>query len=140
MPRGRPHKTALVVTNEDREVLRRWTKRTRSSNGLAQRARIVLRSSEGVASCDVAYELRVTEGTVGKWRRRYIQRGLAGLLDEPRAGAPRRVSDNQVEAVVIATLESTPRDATHWSTRAMAQRSGLSHTTVRKIWNAFGLQ
>jgi len=140
MPRGRPHKTALVVTNEDREVLRRWTKRTRSSNGLAQRARIVLRSSEGVASCDVAYELRVTEGTVGKWRRRYIQRGLAGLLDEPRAGAPRRVSDDQVEAVVIATLESTPRDATHWSTRAMAQRSGLSHTTVRKIWNAFGLQ
>ena len=140
MPRGRPHKVALTVASDDREVLRRWTTRPRSSNGLAQRARIVLRCGEGVASRDVARELRVTETTVGKWRKRYIERGLAGLLDEPRPGAPRQVTDDQVEDVVTATLETMPRDATHWSTRSMAERSGLSHTTVRRIWHAFGLQ
>jgi transposase len=140
MPRGRPHKAVLTVSGEDHEVLRRWTTRPRSSNGLAQRARIVLRCGEGAASREVARELRVTEQTVGKWRKRYIERGVAGLLDEPRPGAPRRVSDDQVEEVVTATLETMPRGATHWSTRSMAERSGLSHTTVRQIWNAFGLQ
>ena len=140
MPRGRPHKAVLTVAGEDHEVLRRWTTRPRSSNGLAQRARIVLRCGEGAASREVARELRVTEQTVGKWRKRYIERGVAGLLDEPRPGAPRRVSDDQVEEVVTATLETMPRGATHWSTRSMAERSGLSHTTVRQIWNAFGLQ
>ena len=140
MPRGRPHKVALTVASDDREVLQRWTTRPRSSNGLAQRARIVLRCGEGMASRDVARELRVTETTVGKWRKRYIERGLAGLLDEPRPGAPRQVTDDRVEEVVTATLETMPRDATHWSTRSMATRSGLSHTTVRRIWQAFGLQ
>jgi transposase len=84
--------------------------------------------------------LGVTGDTIGKWRNRYIAKGLAGLLDEPRTGAPRRIGDDQVEAVVVKTLESSPSDATHWSTRGMAKASGLSDTTVLRIWRAFGLQ
>ena len=140
MPRGRPHKASLSVSDADRAELVRWTKRVKSSNGLAQRARIVLRCADGLRSTEVARELRVNDHTVFKWRKRFIERGLAGLLDEPRPGAPRQVSDEQVEAVLSQTLEAMPRDATHWSTRSMASASGLSHTTVRKIWNAFGLQ
>src|SRR4051794_30274068 len=124
MARGRPHKAALVVPNEDRAELVRWTKRPKSSNGLAQRARIILRCADGFPSAAVAKELRVTNQTVCKWRPRYIERGTAGLLDEPRSGAPRTISDEQVEEVVTATLEEMPRDATHWSTRSMAERSG----------------
>jgi transposase len=140
MPRGRPHKVSLSVSDADRAELVRWTKRVKSSNGLAQRARIVLRCADGLRSTELARELRVNDHTVFKWRKRFIERGLAGLLDEPRPGAPRQVSDEQVEAVLSQTLEAMPRDATHWSTRSMASASGLSHTTVRKIWNAFGLQ
>ncbi|SRR5712692_3810396 len=140
MPRGRPHQAQLTLATPDRAELLRWTKRPKSSNGLAQRARMVLRCAEGLPSTRVAAELRVTDHTVCKWRTRYIQRGLAGLLDEPRCGAPRQVSDEQVETVLTQTLETMPRDATHWSTRSMAAASGLSHTTVRHIWNAFGLQ
>lgn len=140
MALGRPHAAALVLREEDRPELLRWSKRTKSSNGLAQRARIVLRCAEGQPSSTVASQLGVTNQTVGKWRARYIARGLGGLLDEPRCGAPRQVSDEQVETVLTKTLETMPRDATHWSTRAMAKTSGLSHTTVRRIWNAFGLQ
>ncbi|MDQ6720696.1 MAG: IS630 family transposase [Candidatus Dormibacteraeota bacterium] len=140
MPRGRPPKAPLTVSDEDRAELIRWTKRAKSSNGLAQRARIVLRCADELASSRVAAELRVTHHTVCKWRSRFIERGLAGLLDEPRPGAPRQVSDEQVETVLTQTLEAMPRDATHWSTRSMANASGLSHTTVRKIWTAFGLQ
>ncbi|MGH7775896.1 MAG: IS630 family transposase [Acidimicrobiales bacterium] len=140
MPRGRPHKAPLVVLDEDRGELVGWTRRSKSSNGLAQRARIVLRCADGLSSSQVAGELRITNQTVCKWRSRYIQRGPAGLLDEPRSGAPRAVSDEQVEAVLTMTLEEMPRAATHWSTRRMAEQSGLSHTTVRRIWGAFGLQ
>lgn len=140
MPRGRPHKAALVVLEEDRAELVRWTKRPKSSNGLAQRARIILRSAEGLSSTEVAKALGVTNQTVCKWRSRYVERGPAGLLDEPRCGAPRTVSDEKVEEVVTATLEEMPRDATHWSTRSMAKRSGLSYWTVGEIWRAFGLQ
>jgi transposase len=140
MPRGRPHKGTLSVSGEDRQTLLRWTRRAKSSNALAQRARIVLRCADGVPSTVVAKELQVTDNTVSKWRARYIERGLAGLLDEPRSGAPRTIDDEKVEEVVIATLEQAPRDATHWSTRGMAERSGLSHTSVRRIWWAFGLQ
>ena len=140
MPRGRPHKVELVLPEEDRAQLMRWTKRSKSSNGLAQRARIILRCAEGLASSAVAKELQLTDQTVCKWRSRYIARGPAGLLDEPRSGAPRKISDAQVEEVVTATLEEMPRDATHWSTRSMAARSGLSHWTVGEIWRAFGLQ
>ncbi len=140
MPRGRPHKRPLVVSPEDQAELRRWSKRPKSSHALAQRASIVLRCAEGDPSSKVARDLRVTNATVWKWRKRFLERGLAGLLDEPRSGAPRTISDHQVEEVVTATLESMPRDATHWSTRSMAARSGISHASVKRIWQAFGLQ
>lgn len=139
MPRGRP-KPPLTLGPQDRETLIRWTQRAKTSPALALRARIVLRCAEGGPSCVVARQLMVTDGTVGKWRQRFIHHGLAGLLDEPRSGAPRRISDAQIEAVVVKTLESTPRDRTHWSTRGMAQASGLSDTSVLRIWRAFGLQ
>ena len=139
MPAGRPT-TPLTLSSEDSETLIRWTKRAKTAQALARRARIVLRCAEGRPSCVVARQLEVSEGTVGKWRQRFLRKGLAGLLDDPRSGAPRRISDDQVEAVVVKTLESTPRDRTHWSTRGMAQASGLSDTSVLRIWRAFGLQ
>ncbi len=139
MPRGRP-KSPLTLGPEERETLSRWTKRAKTSQSLARRARMVLRCADGLDSYLVARQLEVTEGTVCKWRQRFLSRGLAGLLDEPRSGAPRQITDDQVEAVVVKTLESTPRDSTHWSTRGMAQASGLSDTSVLRIWRAFGLQ
>ncbi len=139
MQRGRP-KALLLVPEEDRSQLLRWSKRPKSSNGLARRADIVLRCADGLSNSAVAAQLRITQQTVGKWRSRYVERGLGGLLDEPRPGAPRRITDDQVESVVVKTLESTPRDATHWSTREMAKVSGLSDTSVLRIWHAFGLQ
>ena len=139
MPRGRP-KAELRVSAEDLNTLTRWTARRKTAQAIALRARIILRSATGRSNRQIAAELGITSQTAGKWRRRYIQRGLAGLLDEPRSGAPRRISDEQIEAVVVKTLESTPRDATHWSTRGMAQATGLSDTTVLRIWRAFGLQ
>ena len=129
MPIGRPHKSPLTVSEEDRAQLLGWTRRTKSSNGLARRAAIVLRCADGLSSSQVAVELRVTNNTVSKWRSRYIEQGLAGLLDEPRAGAPRTVTDEAVEKVLVTTLEEMPRDATHWSTRSMAHRSGVSRTS-----------
>ncbi len=137
--RGRP-KASLVVNPADRETLERWMRRRKTAQGLAMRSRVVLRCATGMSNTEVADELRVTNATVGKWRSRFIARGPAGLLDEQRCGAPRRVSDAQVEEVVVRTLETTPRDATHWSTRGMAKSSGLSDTTVLRIWHAFGLQ
>jgi transposase len=139
MQRGRP-KAELSVPSDDLATLERWTARRKTGQALALRARIILRCHSGLTNSQVATELGVTGDTVGKWRNRYIANGLAGLLDEPRSGAPRKVSDEQVEQVVVKTLESTPRDATHWSTRSMAQASGLSDTTVLRIWRAFGLQ
>jgi transposase len=140
MPRGRPHKAVLSVTAEDRAELLLWTKRRKTNHGLAQRASIILRCAEGESSSKVAHELRLTNQTVCKWRTRYIERGLAGLLDEPRVGAPRSIGDEEVEAVVTATLETMPRDATHWSTRSLAAQTGISYASVRRIWHAFGLQ
>lgn len=139
MRTGRP-KAPLSVPPEDLETLQRWTARRKTSQALAVRSRIILRSLSGLSNTQVATELGITGDTVGKWRNRYIAKGLAGLLDEPRSGAPRRIGDDQVEAVVVKTLESTPPDATHWSTREMAKVSGLSDTTVLRIWRAFGLQ
>ncbi len=140
MPRGRPRHAELVVAPEDRAELLRWTHRRKSSHGLAQRAGIVLRCAEGQANTQVAAAMRINHNTVGKWRRRFIERGLAGLLDEPRAGAPRTIGDDQVEAVLTTTLEAIPPHATHWSTRSLASRTGMSHASVRRIWQAFGLQ
>jgi len=139
MQRGRP-KAELTVTPEDRRTLIRWIARAKTSQALALRARIILRCADGVPNIVVGKELRIGNKAVGKWRARYIAKGLAGLLDEPRPGAPRRITDDAVEQVVVKTLESTPRDATHWSTRSMAAASGLSRPTVHRIWRAFGLQ
>jgi transposase len=130
----------LTLTPEDRATLQRWTSRRTSAHGLAVRAEIVLRCSEGCSNSQVARELRLTNTTVGKWRSRFVAGGVSALLDEPRSGAPRRISDEQVEAVVVKTLESTPRDATHWSVRSMASATGMSRQAVHRIWKAFGLQ
>ena len=139
MQRGRP-KAELIVTTDDRATLERWTARRSTAQALALRSRIVLRCSSGITDLEVASELGITNQTVGKWRRRFIADGLDGLLDEPRPGAPRRIGDDQVETVVVKTLETTPRNATHWSTRSMAAATGMSRPTVSRIWRAFGLQ
>ena len=139
MALGRP-KVTLVVTTTERETLEQWARRPRTAQALARRARIVLACASGASNTAVAARLRVTQQMVGKWRARFVARRLDGLLDEPRPGAPRQITDAQVEAVVRETLEATPRDATHWSTRSMAARSGLSQTTIRRIWHAFALQ
>ena len=139
MRTGRP-KALLVVTDEEREVLTRWTARRKTGQGLAMRARIVLGCAEGASNTEVAAALKVTKPTVGKWRRRFVEKRLGGLLDEARVGAPRKIGDDKIEEVVVKTLETTPRGATHWSTRSMAAASGLSRPTVNRIWRAFGLQ
>jgi transposase len=136
---GRP-KAELIVSDEDRATLTRWTARRTTAQALAMRSRIILRCATGVPNIVVADELGVTDQTVCKWRGRFIKKGVAGLLDEPRPGVPRKITDDQVEAVVVKTLESTPRDATHWSVRSMAAATGMSRPTVHRIWKAFGLQ
>ena len=136
---GRP-KSELVLTDEERLTLERLSTRRKSAQAIALRARIVLACAAGKANRQVANELRITEQTVGKWRRRFVEQRLNGLFDEPRPGHPRTISDDQVEAVVIKTLEEKPADATHWSTRSMATAMGMSQTSVSLIWRAFGLQ
>jgi len=140
MPKtGRP-KTELTLTPEEREQLVRWERRRKSSQALALRSRIVLACAEGRSNKDVAALCGVSQPTVGKWRRRFCELRLDGLCDEPRPGRPRTISVEQVEQVVVDTLESTPENATHWSRRKMAERSGLSRSTIGRIWEAFGLQ
>jgi transposase len=139
MRRGRP-KSPLTLTDEERETLERWARRPTTAQALAQRARIVLACTSGKPDTEVAHEVQLTRLTVGRWRRRFIAKRVAGLLDEPRPGAPRTITDEHVERVVRLTLETKPRDATHWSTRAMARRCGLSQTAVSRIWRAFALQ
>src|ERR1700719_5337571 len=139
MRTGRPI-APLSLRVEERETLEGWARRPKSAQALAQRARIVLECASDRPNTTVAQGLGVTPQTVGKWRQRFLERRLAGLLDEPRPGAPRQVGDAQIERVVRMTLERAPADATHWSTRAMAKRSGLSQTMVSRIWRAFALQ
>src|SRR6202162_3526372 len=139
MRTGRP-KQALILTDEERDRLQSLAHRARSQPLLARRARLVLACAEGLDNKTVARKMRASLGMVGKWRSRFLKARLEGLYDEPRPGAPRKVSDAQVEQVVIQTLESTPRGQTHWSTRGLAQASGLSRMTVSRIWRAFGLQ
>jgi transposase len=131
---------ALSISDVDREVLERWLRRSKTSQALATRARIVLAAAEGKSNSAVARELAVSILTVRKWRRRYLELGPDGLLDEPRPGVPRTITDDQVEAIIVRTLETMPEAATHWSTRSMAQASGLSQSSVSRIWRAFGLQ
>jgi len=130
----------MTLTDDERERLQSWTRRRTTAQALAQRARVVLECASGKSNRDVARTLRVDEDTVGKWRQRFLAQRVDGLLDEPRPGAPRTITDAQVERVVTLTLEATPRDATHWSTRAMAARCGLSQSAIGRIWRAFGLQ
>ena len=136
---GRPTKP-LNVTPEEKEKLSMLARRPKTSQAMAIRARIVLGCSEGLSNSDVAKRLRITGATVCKWRERFRVDRLEGLLDEPRPGAPRSITDAQVEEVVTKTLESMPVNSTHWSTRLMAQKAGLSQTAIVRIWRAFGLQ
>jgi len=139
MRTGRP-KVALMVTEDERRRLESLAHRSRSAPQIARRARIILTCADGTAGKVVARRLRVTPGTVCKWRGRFIAHRLDGLYDEPRPGAKRTITDAQVEQVIVRTLETTPRGATHWSTREMAKAVGLSHTAISHIWHTFGLQ
>jgi transposase len=133
-------RTAIVLSGEEREVLERWARRPKSSQALAFRCRIVLAAAEGRSSIQIADELRCTASTVGKWRVRFAARRLDGLHDEPRPGKPRTISDEQVERVIVTTLEEQPANATHWSTRSLAAATGMSQSAVSRIWRAFGLK
>ena len=136
---GRP-KTSLVLSATEQEQLIALTKRRKTAQALALRARIVLACAEGLDNKVVAARQRVTQQTVSKWRGRFVELRMDGLLDAPRPGAPRTIEDERVDAVIAKTLESVPTGATHWSTRSMAQAMGMSQTAVSRIWRAFGLQ
>ena len=137
--RGRP-KARLVLNEPEREQLESWARRRKTAQALALRSRIVLGCARGDENQAVARRLSITPQTVSKWRRRFVSMRLDALVDAPRSGAPRTIEDARVEAVITRTLESTPKDATHWSTRAMAKEMGLSQSAVSRIWRAFGLQ
>jgi len=139
MSTGRP-KAVLTVTDDERQKLDQWARRPKSTQRLALRARIVLACAEGRSNTEVARQLRLALPTVGKWRRRFVAARLEGLADEPRPGTPRTLTDAQVENVITRTLESKPQAATHWSTRGMAEATGLSQSAIVRIWHAFGLQ
>ena len=130
----------LILSDEERLELRALAARRKTAQALAQRARIVLACTEGGQNKEVAARLGVVKATVGKWRRRFVEQRVDGLRDEPRSGAPRTIDDVRIETVIVATLESLPKDATHWSSRGMAKESGVSVSSVQRIWRAFGLQ
>ena len=136
---GRPT-PPLELTDDERETLLRWSRRPTTAQALAKRAQMILECADGKTNTAVAAELKVSKPTVGKWRSRFLSRGVDGLLDEPRPGTPRKISDEDVERVLTMTLETTPADATHWSTRSIARRSGLSRSTISRVWRAFALQ
>lgn len=121
-------------------MLQSWVRRRSSAQSLALRSRIVLECAEGHAIAEVARRLRITTDTVRTWRRRFLERRLDGLCDEPRPGVPRKITDADVERVIVKTLEETPKNATHWSTRSMAASTGMSQSAISRIWRAFGLQ
>src|SRR4051812_46509848 len=139
MPVGRPL-APLTLTDDERAKLTAWSRRPKSAQRLALRARIVPAAADGRSNTAVAADLRVTLPTVGKWRGRFLAKRLDGLTDEPRPGPPRTVTDAHVEDVVTRTLESKPANATHWSTRGVAKATGLSQTAISRIWRAFGLK
>jgi transposase len=131
---------AIELTDAERLQLEAWTRRRTSAQALAQRSRIVLLAAEGLRNTEIAARLGINRAMAAKWRSRFAEHRLDGLADEPRPGRPRTITDEQVDAVITKTLESTPKDATHWSTRSMATEVGLTQTAVSRIWRAFGLQ
>jgi len=135
-----PTAPPIVLTDVERETLERWARRHTSAQALALRCRIVLACAEGGSNTEVSGRLRVSRATVAKWRSRFVERRLDGLHDEPRPGGPRKITDDDVERIIVKTLEETPRDATHWSTRSMAQATGMSQSAVSRIWRAFALK
>jgi transposase len=130
----------VVLDEEERETLERWARRPKSSQALAFGCRVVLVAAEGRSSREIVAELGCTGSTVGKWRGRFARRGFDGLHDESRPGKPRSISDEDVERVIVKTLEERPADATHWSTRSLAAATGMSQSAVSRIWRAFGLK
>jgi transposase len=130
----------VVLSGEERETLERWARRPKSAQALALRCRIVLAAADGESSKEIAARLGCNRSTVGRWRGRFAERGLDGLHDEPRPGKPRSIGDDDVERVIVKTLEEQPANATHWSTRSMAAATGMSQTAVSRIWRAFGLK
>jgi len=139
MTLGRPL-SPLQLSEPERAQLSEWTRRPKTAQALALRARIVLLSAEGRSNTDIAGKLQVSLPTAGKWRQRFLDQRLDGLLDEPRPGTPRKLSDAEVERVLARTLETQPQDSTHWSTRTLAQSTGLSQSSISRIWRAFSLQ
>ncbi len=139
-PRGRPQKQKLMVSEAQTQELKRLVQHCRSHRALTFRAKIILRCARGKSNADVAQQLKTTGSTVGFWRKRFIAGGVESLLDEPRPGAPRKIGDDDVERVVKLTLESAPKAATHWSSRGLAEKTGLSQSAISRIWRAFGLQ
>src|SRR3989475_12443510 len=137
--RGRPT-ARVVLSEEERETLERWARRPKSAQALALRCRIVLAAAGGETNTGIAARLGCNPTTVGKWRGRFAERGLDGLHDEPRPGKPRTISDREIERVIVKTLEETPADATHWSTRSLAKATGMSQSAISRIWRAFGLK
>ena len=135
-----PTAVQIVLTDEERAALQAWTARRKTGQALALRARIVLAAAGQLTNREIAALEGVSPPTVTKWRNRFAERRLEGLLDEPRPGRPRTITDEQVEAVITRTLEGPPRDATHWSTRSMAREAGVTQNAVLRIWRAFGLQ
>jgi transposase len=136
---GRPM-PPLTLSDDERSQLTRWSRRAKSAQVLAMRSRIVLACADGASNNDVAAQLGVHISTVSKWRRRFLLLRIDGLLDEPRSGRPPSIALDRVEDVVVSTLEQTPRNATHWSRTSMAQKSGLSKSTIGRIWRDFGLR
>src|SRR5947207_2822199 len=137
--RGRPT-VRVVLSEEERETLERWARRSKSGQALALRCRIVLAAADGENTIDIAERFGSSRRTVSKWRGRFAEHGLDGLHDEPRPGKPRTITDDEVERVIVRTLEEQPTNATHWSTRSMASATGMSQTAVSRLWRAFGLE
>ncbi len=135
-----PQRAEVVLSEAEREVLERWARRPKSAQALALRCRIVLAAADGESSKEIAGRLGCNPSTVGRWRGRFAERGLDGLHDEPRPGKPRSIGDDDIERVIVKTLEEQPPNATHWSTRSLAAASGMSQTAVSRIWRAFGLK
>src|SRR3954469_3066999 len=135
-----PAAVEIELSDDERAVLEGFVRRRTSARGLDQRSEIVLEAAAGRTNTEIAERLRVSRPTVTRWRGRFAERRVDGLVDEPRPGRPRTITDDQVEQVVVKTLETKPRDATHWSTRSLAREVGLTQNAILRIWHAFGLQ